>query len=457
MKKIIFILCSFFSFNMPAQKIAAGEQHCVVLCENGTVYTWGRNDAGQLGNGTIVNSSTPVAVPISGVTDVAAGKNFCVVLKNDGTVWTWGSNNAYSAALPPNITFTTAPTKIAGLANITKISAGTGVHSLVLKNDGTVWAWGNNDYGQLGFSTLTSGTNTPAQVIGLSNIVDIFAGFETSFALKSDGSLWAWGRNSDGELGLGTNNYNNQTPVQLTATTGFISISSVARSTLGLKSDGTVWGWGFNNNGTGVFGSNLPNSNTPTQIMAIASVTNISFGAGSFFIKNDGTFWNVGWQIGSPPGTYSNAPVQISLPGINKLSRLASTQLVMSKLDGSIWTIGSGQYGELGLGTTTITSVPLMVANSCATATQTGVLDQADLSSALSVFPNPANGILQFENNGNLLCNIDVFDAIGKQVYYLSETSEHKIFIDLSNNPKGIYFMKITASGKTLHRKIVLQ
>ena len=123
--------------------------------------------------------------------------------------------------------------------------SGGGYHSLALKKDGTVWAWGHNEYGQLGDGTQTLGRLTPVQVSGLSGVIAIAAGEYHSLALKSDGTVWAWGGNYEGQLGDGTTN-NKLTPVQVSGLSGVIAIAASYRHSLALKSDGTVWAWGSN-------------------------------------------------------------------------------------------------------------------------------------------------------------------------------------------------------------------
>jgi alpha-tubulin suppressor-like RCC1 family protein len=204
--------------------VAAGETQRLALKSDGTVWAWGANSEGELGNNSTTDSSVPVQVvspggkgTLSGIIAIAADGFFgSVALKSDGTVWAWGFNNA--GQLGDNSTATSlVPVQVVGpggqgtLTGITAIAAG-GQQVLALKSNGSVWAWGDNQSGELGNGAGNSGvtSSTPVQVVGsaasgtLSGVSEISAGNDYSLALKSDGSVWSWGGNRDGELGIGT-------------------------------------------------------------------------------------------------------------------------------------------------------------------------------------------------------------------------------------------------------------
>jgi alpha-tubulin suppressor-like RCC1 family protein/predicted transcriptional regulator len=192
--------------------ISMGIGHALALKEDGTVWAWGYNDMGQLGDGTInynkypAGKTTPVMVKeLTNVTAISAGNEFSMALKNDGTVWTWGRNTfgMLGDGIPGNVEeYSTTPVQVVGLTNVTAISAGNWF-ALALKDDGTVWAWGDNrNYGMLGDYT-TETRNVPGQVDGLSGIVSISAGIDFCFALDKNGAVWAWGEDSAGQLGDG--------------------------------------------------------------------------------------------------------------------------------------------------------------------------------------------------------------------------------------------------------------
>jgi alpha-tubulin suppressor-like RCC1 family protein len=134
--------------------------------------------------------------------------------------------------------------QVSGLSNVSYVSAGS-THSLAIKSDGTVWAWGNNTDGQFGDGTTTSHT-TPVQILGLSNVKVVEADEQHSFAIKNDGTLWAWGYNDFGQLGDGTTGSTYLSPVQVAGLSGVTAVSASGTFTVAQKSDGTVWAWGHN-------------------------------------------------------------------------------------------------------------------------------------------------------------------------------------------------------------------
>jgi hypothetical protein len=194
--------------------IAAGPQYSLAVKDDGTgngtgtVWAWGRNDSGQLGNGTFVSSPTPVQVQgLTGVLVVAAAGGYSLALKDDGsgrgtgTVWAWGENNNGQLGDGTTVDRNT-PAEVQGVAGVRAIAAG-GSHVLVLLSDGTVWAWGSNASGERGDGT-TVAASAPNQVLGLSGVTAIAAGGQHSLALLADTTVRAWGSNSSGQLGDNT-------------------------------------------------------------------------------------------------------------------------------------------------------------------------------------------------------------------------------------------------------------
>ncbi len=263
--------------------LAGGFSHSLALKSDGTVWGFGGNFKGQLGDGSVMMQKTPVRVgDLTGVRSIAAGRFFSLVLKTDGTVWGFGDNEGgqlgtgAGSGLP-----VTSPVQAVGLSNVTAIAAGD-AHGLAVRNDGTVWAWGSNFEGQLGDGT-TTGRATPAQVPGLSGIVAVAAGEKHSLALKNDGTVWAWGLNTEGQLGDATQT-RRLSPVQVVnsgggALTGVTQIAAGARHSMVLKDDSSVWTWGYNGFlqlGEGV----LPPSNrsTPVRVVNVSGAVRIAAG-----------------------------------------------------------------------------------------------------------------------------------------------------------------------------------
>lgn len=301
--------------------VAAGERHTAAVKSDGTVWTWGFNTSGQLGDGSSSQRNSPVQVSgvsgISDIVDIAAGSWHTVALKSDGTVWAWGTCYYHSADYnyDDGRSGYKIPVQISGLTGVSAITAGSN-HTAVLKSDGTVWMWGDNTYGQLGDGT-TQSRQVPGQVLGLSDIVAIGTGAEHTVALKQDGTIWAWGSNTYGQLGDGTET-NSYTPVQIPTISGVSAIAVGAYSTVAVKSYGTVWTWG-NNLANQLGDGTTLNRKTPVQVKSLAGV--ISIGAGSTHavaLTEGGTLWGWGNSTAGKIGidameSDSSVPVRINL------------------------------------------------------------------------------------------------------------------------------------------------
>ena len=279
--------------------ITAGGSHSLALCADGTVAAWGYNSSGQLGNGGTTNSSTPVAVTLTGVlagktvVAVAAGQYHSLALCTDGTVAAWGANSSgqlgnsgtTDSSTPGAVTATGV---LAGKVVIA-VAAGSS-HSLVLCADGTVAAWGANTYGRLGNGSTTSSSVpvavTATGVLAGKTVVAVAAGTSHSLALCSDGTMAAWGYNTYGQLG-NNGTASSSTPVLVTSTgvlagkTAFAVAAGDSHS-LGLCSDGTVAAWGYNSYGqlgnSGTTASSMPVAVTSTGLLAGKSVGEIAAG-----------------------------------------------------------------------------------------------------------------------------------------------------------------------------------
>ncbi len=325
--------------------VAVGEFGSMAVRSGGTVWQWGDNTYGELGNNTTTNSLTPVEVvgqggtgTLSGVKSVAQGVYHSLAVKSDGSVWSWGYDRDGELGVN-STTNSSTPLEVfpTGWADSTgehvPIAAGAW-HSLALKSDGTVWAWGQNGFGQLGINSTASNSTTPVEVVGaggtgaLSGVVAVAAGFESSAALKSDGTVWTWGYNGFGELGNNTTTPSS-TPVEVVGPggagvlSGVVAIAANYGDTLALKSDGTVWAWGDNTYGQ--LGINSFNSSlTPVEVLGPGGAGNLSgivgLAAGRIdgvALGSDGTVWSWGDNESDQLGNGSTAetskvPVQVS-------------------------------------------------------------------------------------------------------------------------------------------------
>ncbi|MCW5983296.1 MAG: choice-of-anchor D domain-containing protein [Bryobacteraceae bacterium] len=328
-----------------AVSIAGGEAHSVALRNDGTVWTWGGNAQHQLGRAGQSGILPAPVTELSGMVAIAAGAWHSLALKNDGTVWAWGSDSQSQGLRTP----------VRNLASVAAISAGAH-HSLALKSDGTVWAWGDNSSGQLGDGQGggVSKSADPVPVVNLTGVTAIAAGVNHSLALRSDGTVWAWGDNQSGQLGDGAGGHYvySVTPVKVLSLTGIVAIAAGDRHSLALKSNGSVWAWGDNYHGQLGIGGNS-NSATPVALAKIAGVVKIAAGASfSVALKSNGEVWTWGaneyGQLGNGSAIDSNVPVAV-LTGAFSIG-VGYHHAMALKATGVAWAWGSNWAGQLGNG-----------------------------------------------------------------------------------------------------------
>ena len=303
---VLMLLTPISSGAQTVTNIAQGSManHSLFLKSDGSLWAMGHNLYGQLGDGTyptdnspdsLYGTNRPEQIVASNVTVIAVGADFSLFVKSDGSLWAMGRNN-FGQLGNGTLNNTNQPEQIVA-SGVTAIAAREG-HSLFLKNDGSLWAMGDNNDGELGDGTLHS-TNRPEEIVA-SGVMAIAAGYHHSLFLKSDGSLWAMGENSLGELGDGTLNNNNR-PEQIVAA-GVTAIAAGHNHSLFLKSDGSLWVMGDNHYGQLGDGfidiAYLYGTATPEQIVlspqpvlscVLSSQTNLQFNAtcgfgGSFYL-----------------------------------------------------------------------------------------------------------------------------------------------------------------------------
>ncbi|AFC99501.1 Alpha-tubulin suppressor and related RCC1 domain-containing protein [Methanocella conradii HZ254] len=341
--------------------IDAGGHLSLALKDDGTVMAWGTMMGFLPNRGKpFFQSSTPVVVNITDVSAVSAGNFFVLFLKNDGTVWGWGDNEFGELGDGTNEETSLEPVQVAGLHDIIAIST-SGTHCLALRRDGTVWAWGWNVAGQLGIGTTSEGEYTPVQVPGLSDIKIISAGYQCSMAIDKDGRLWAWGSNGRGKLGDGTT-ITRLYPIQVPIDDVIDVAASEGAHTLALKKDGTVWAWGWNQeNELGFVSGSSVNSvkecHTPVMVKGVDSVVSVSTtDSNSIALRSDGTVWIWGngqqGRLGNGAlyGADSATPQQV--PGLENVVAIAggSAHIMAMTGDGSVYAWGDNQGGQIGNG-----------------------------------------------------------------------------------------------------------
>ena len=286
---------------------------------------------------------------------VSAGGLHTVALRSDGTVWTWGTNLTGTLGDGTISLGRNTPVRVQGLTNIRAIAAGD-LYTLALRSDGTVWAWGDNWHGQLGDGTIDSRTR-PVQVHGLTDVTAIAAGLQHSVALRSDGTVWTWGNGSSGQLGDGSRSAGRRTPVQVYDLDNVIAIAAGGRHTVALRVDGSVWTWGANEEGQ--LGAGIGRWDhfraMPVEVPELNNVTRIATGRHhTVALRNDGTVWawgrNGSGQLGDGTRYTRNTPVQVQ--EITSVTAIAAggDHSLASRRDATLWTWGANWAGQLGDG-----------------------------------------------------------------------------------------------------------
>lgn len=261
-------------------QVACGVQHSMALQRDGTVWTWGWNAYGQLGDGTMQDRSLPFQLPLSQIVAISAGADHSMALAADSTVWTWGSNVDGQLGVG-NTVDSYVPVQVPGLDSVVAIAGG-GYFSLALKQDGTLWAWGQNNSGQLGDGTQ-NGRTTPGLVLGLNNVAQITAGIGFAMAIRQDSTLWTWGENNQGQLGDGTQ-IARSLPFQVISMYPAGKFDAGWWHSLVGKADGTVWAFGQNDVGQLGLGD-IVNRLVPTQVPGLTGAEQLAAGIRcSFFL-----------------------------------------------------------------------------------------------------------------------------------------------------------------------------
>ena len=278
-----------------------------VLRNDDTLWMWGSNGNGALGNGSTDYSWRPVKV-LDNVVSYDASGHHSAAVTSDGALYTWGSNN-YGQLGDGTTESSLSPKKIEGMENVVAVSLGE-YHSAALKADGTLWIWGSNTYGQLGDGT-TDNSLVPKQI--LTNVKDVSLGDYYSMALKTDGTVWVWGNNYDGRLGLGGSH---QTPSLNENIEDICSIEAGTDFSAAIDTDGNLWMWGSNRNGKLGNGSSANTLYTPEIVME--DVEQVALGqAHALALKKDGSLWawgsNYEGELGDFTTTSKSYPVQIYL------------------------------------------------------------------------------------------------------------------------------------------------
>jgi alpha-tubulin suppressor-like RCC1 family protein len=350
MKKIFFILLIFSSCSVTnAKRVATGGGHNLVVKADGSLWAWGRNDYGQLGNGEKGNGEfgdyhfTPVKI-MDDVVQIAAGYSHTLAVKTDGSLWAWGYNsNGQIGNGKADFLAYASPVKI--MDEVVQVAA-SARSSFAIKTDGSLWAWGENYYAQIGDGTEE---NKPSPIKIMDGVTQVTAGYSHTLAIKTDGSLWAWGDNSSGELGNGESSSGKKQSTPIKIMDDVAQVAAGSSHTLAIKTDGSLWAWGSNSYGELGDGTTSPKT-TPTKILD--NISQVSAGSNhSIAISSDNILysWGINDYLGILVDGTSNAtllPISIYNEVLEVDASRNNTIFLTS--DGSVFAFGDNSNGQLG-------------------------------------------------------------------------------------------------------------
>ena len=351
--------------------IAMSLSHAAYLDDSGTLWTWGRGVSGELGSGARDNSSVPVKV-MDGVTAVSIANGVSAAIKAGKSLWMWGSNyhgqlgtkgsgdvnigggNNFDHTSKHYVHIT--PVKV--MDDVASVRAGS-FYTAAIKTDGSLWMWGDNQYGHIGNNGGSDKTDRygyvyqtePVKIMDSVSYVTFNEDAHTVAAIQTDGSLWMWGKNIHSELGnsgqgdkfyeieeLDSVEYYQTTPIKVLE--NVTSVSLGANHTAAIQTDGSLWMWGSNYYGQLGNGTNT-DAGEPVKIMDGAAAVDLGWSR-TAVLKTDGSLWTWGrncyGQLGSGSTEDSNVPVKI----MDSVAAMGGyqDQSAAIKTDGSLWTWG---------------------------------------------------------------------------------------------------------------------
>jgi alpha-tubulin suppressor-like RCC1 family protein len=453
----IFLITTHF-YAQCYEQFAAGSDHIIALKTDKTLWGFGRANAGQLTTQNNSHQLTPLQ--ISSLTDwysIWAGGLNTFAIKNNGTLWATGANN--SGSLGKGTTGVQYSFTQIGLATNWKKLATNGQHTIGIRTDGTLWGWGQNDASQLGQGSPTPSEYSPIQIGTTIGWVDIAVTSlaKASVAIKNDGTIWGCGTGNNILFGLvGTNS---PTLTQIGTDTNWQKVHAGNGFIIAQKTDGTLWIWGTGGNGE--IGNITDIATTPYQL---TTDTWKDFTAGSqrnYGIKTNGTLWawgrNTEGQLGDGTFVNKNVPTQIgTATDWDRIYASGNTTTLGVKTDGTVWVWGSNNYGQFGNGNALNvgSNVPLQNTLLCATLGVDGFT-----KTNFKVYPNPASDQVQISYDTNSEATIELYDMQGKLLKTMQTVGlQGTVSIPLNNLSRGLYLVKfVTNDGVKQVEKLVVE
>jgi alpha-tubulin suppressor-like RCC1 family protein len=434
----IFYILAFCYHITISQKICSGYHHNLIICANGKINSFGRNNFGQLGLGNSNDHNTPTLIGIHDIffTNVSAGEFHSIALDSNGNVWTWGRNSEGQLGDSTYIN-RLIPKKIEGFDSIIQISADR-LSSYALKKDGTLWSWGYNQNGQLGLGD-TNRYNYPQQInIEIIKKISSYGGI---LALTNEGTVYGWGNY------FLTQNTNTNLPVLLNDLSNIIDLAVGDNHFMVLNSENKIYSWGYNSFGQVGDGTDI-NSWIPTAINTNVKFKNIFAGViSSYALDIDNNLY--GW--GSNPEFSSQNVLSPTLINLNNVEFIVSGNgyRIVLQNNNILNSWGNNQWGQLGLGHNNVTSTATNITLNC-----------QNINSII-----PKNNLLDFkiivkdyeidiEFHNNVSLDISLFNLLGVELNNISVKDNSKISISRTNLPNGTYLIRFLSKEGEVYKKI---
>ena len=437
--------------------VECGTEFTIAVRSDSTLWAWGFNANGQLGTTAVPSSDTPKQVLSTHKWIFAAtGATHTMGIAADSTLWGWGNNGNGQLGIG-TYNFITAATQVSATQHWRFVSAGE-AHTMPILNDGSLWGAGFNYYAQLGTGDTVQ-HNSFVRIGTDNDWKTVAAGGVFTLAIKNDGSLWGWGYNGDGELGTGTTD-TVLAPRRIGTANDWAMVSGGFEFSLAMKSDGTIWSTGFNGNGqlgipaTGFNDSVFTQIGSATDWKSIAAGS--SFGLG---IKTNGTLWGWGYNAEGQLGTTSSSSVAVSQIGtetdwqyISAADGLGTTSGVFGLHSAGfktaaygICTAGADYEGQLGNGTTIAAPGGQDFFDcSVAAVAPAGIATVAGTSHDITLYPNPASTEITIDA-AQPITDVAISNTLGQTVLN-QQYSSKTVSINIATLPVGVYFVKINGA-----------
>lgn len=438
MKIKLIIIVLLFIIQAKAQCyrfVNAGNYQTLALKSDNTLWGFGANYNGELGDGTynVRNTISQIGVGSNWLM-ISTGAEHTIAIKTDGTLWAWGSNT--SGQLGDGTTIKkNIPIQIGTDNNWQSVST-KGWTSFGIKNNGTLWGWGQNTVSNIGLGYYSLNITVPTQVGIENNWKNIYAGHDHNIAIKTDNTLWCWGSNAFGQVGTGVFLGNYLTPTQVGTNTDWKTASTGLYHTLAIKNNGTLWAWGSNENGALGDGTTT-NKNLPIQIGTstdwniLSATYNSSYG-----IKNDGSAWawgnNSNYELGNGSTTNSYLPIQIGNESNWKSISCRASHEIALKTDNSIF-----YWGNNNNAIPNQSNIPLQLTNSCVLS----INNYSHNSELLYLYPNHAKQIVRiFNGSESTIQSVIFIDMTGKKILDVNKNFDE---INIEKLQNGIYIVSV--------------